>query len=829
MPRLMLALILAAMPVLAAAPAIPLRWAISDPQPVIHKSVQPSKFAESVGQRAAILGREDGQFEAWVYPIKIASGFRLSVYFDGALEPVPLSEMAEHFAAGPGRVTITHSHAAFTVKQTWVASIDEPVLAVLLDIETARPLRLRASLTPEMKPMWPASFGGQTSDWDDEAKALTLGEATRSWSALIGCPAVSRVSEQVGHQLPDRTVLLELDVTPESARRHIFPFVITGGRGRDKAKELYSRAIANLPGLLSASDAYYREFDRRTLTVKTPDAVINSAFEWAKYALDKGWACNDGVGCGLIAGWAASGFSERPGFGWYFGGDALMNSWSILDYGDPRRVRALLEFLRDHQRADGKMMHEWTQSGALLDWTKFPYGYYHADTTALYLFSAARYVRESGDVEFLNALWPSLEKAYQFCVHTLDDDGLMSNRKAGAAAVETGALSGRVAKDVYLAGVWLAGLDGYRLMAELRKDTAQTAEATERLARARTSMNAWFSDPKGYLPFGRLTDGSLYDALSGWQAIALAYGGLDPEKSARAAQSLNLPALSSDWGTRLFATDSPSYDPLSYNDGSVWPFVTGFVASAEYANRKPFGAFQHLFGLAAMTGLSGAGFLTEYLSGDRAQALPRAVPHQLFSSAAIIHPLVTGLLGLQADAVNHILEIAPQLPANWSSVEFGGYRVGATVVGGEIRRAEGRIDVQLKMTGQPLRVLFRPVLPPGVAAQPVKQTAPALQSSASFEFAEGVEMVPDLVVPAPGDRSRAARLLNWTERENSIEFTIAAPSGSSQRLRFRCGPAWTTEGGVREGAAMAVPVVFPAAGGEFITKTVRFVRSPKPV
>ena len=78
-----------------------------------------------------------------------------------------------------------------------------------------------------------------------------------------------------------------------------------------------------------------------------------------------------------------------------------MNSWSIVDYGDFARARKTLEFLRDHQRADGKLEHELTQSAALLDWSKYPYGYYHADTTPLYIYSAWRYVARSGDLEFL--------------------------------------------------------------------------------------------------------------------------------------------------------------------------------------------------------------------------------------------------------------------------------------------------------------------------------------------------------------------------------------------------------------------------------------------
>ena len=75
-----------------------------------------------------------------------------------------------------------------------------------------------------------------------------------------------------------------------------------------------------------------------------------------------------------------------------------MNSWSILDAISPERTRALLEFLRRHQRTDGKIAHELTQSAALLDWSKYPYGYYHGDTTPLYLFTAARYVERTGDL-----------------------------------------------------------------------------------------------------------------------------------------------------------------------------------------------------------------------------------------------------------------------------------------------------------------------------------------------------------------------------------------------------------------------------------------------
>jgi hypothetical protein len=717
------------LPILLAGASAALSQALpAPPPPVIRKPAQPGHFLESVGRRGAILGTEAGSFEAWLNPVKLLRDFRLSVYFDGAIEPVDLAEMAETVAVSPGRATITHSHAAFTIRQTWVAALDQPILLVLLDIDTNRPLRLRASFIPEMKPMWPASFGGQSSSWDEKDKAFVLSEGLRRSAPVIGSPLFTTHSEQVGHQLPGRRILAEMDLTPEVCRAGTVPIVLAGSR------DLYRQALAGIRKIVSESDQYYRAFDARTFHLRTPDPVLDDAFLWAKFAIEKGWACNDGVGCGLVAGYGPSGETERPGFAWYFGGDALMNSWSIVDYGDFHRARALLEFLRDHQRADGKMEHELTQSAALLDWSRYPYGYYHADTTPLYIYSAWRYVRRSGDLEFLRASWPSLEKAWQYCLSVLDDDGLLSNRKAGAGAVETGALSGRVANDIYLQGVWLAAIDAYARLAPL----ANAAPPPELLPKVRGALDRWFIDSRDTYAFARLTDGTLYEAQSAWQGLALALGGLDGAKSARAAARLSRAELTTPWGTRLFATDSPYYDPLSYNDGSVWPFVTQFAALAGFAHGRPAAALQILHGTAAMTGLTGAGFVPEYLSGERAQALPHAVPHQLFSSAAVVHPAVTGLLGLDGNALDRTLTIDPHLPQSWE-VSFDNYRVGGSVVSGRI----GRARITLAVQGEPLAVISGG----SRSAGPVSK----------FEIArpEGpAEAPPILPNPQPGDPAR---------------------------------------------------------------------------
>ena len=245
-------------------PALLLLAALPEAEPVIRKNVTPSKFIESVGRHSFILGREDGAFEAWLNPIKVVRDFRLSVYFDGALEPTPLADLAEAVSVSPGRVTILHAHAAFTVKQTWFAPLDRAALAVLLEIDTAKPLKIRASFLPEFKPMWPASFGGQSSRWSASEHVFYFGEGLRKHTAVLGAPEFVRASEQVGHQLPDRTILAEMDITPERAREGPVAIVIA------RNIEQYRDTRARLDSLIAVSDRYYRDFASRTLRIETP-------------------------------------------------------------------------------------------------------------------------------------------------------------------------------------------------------------------------------------------------------------------------------------------------------------------------------------------------------------------------------------------------------------------------------------------------------------------------------------------------------------------------------------------------------------------------------
>ncbi|HSK08925.1 MAG TPA: hypothetical protein VK911_05070, partial [Vicinamibacterales bacterium] len=402
-------------------PAQPIPRFDRDPNPIaLAGSVRPARYMEASGRRAAFLGREDGSFEAWAYPLKILHDLNLAFGVAAYADPIPGVALASTVDIRPESATVRYAHAAFTVDATWLVPRDEPGGLVLLDVSTSEPLTIVVRFRPDLKPMWPAALGGQYSYWDDRLKAFVIGEGSRKNAALVGSPFALAPPEQPAHNLPDAPSQFAIRVTPDLAARGLIPIVITASVEKlDAARQTYATLLGSAERLYREQAAHYRRLREEMTSVETPDARVDLAFEWAKVSLDKGFVCNPHLGCGLIAGLGPSGTTERPGFGWFFGGDTFINNWAISAYGDLDTVRQSLDFLRERQRADGKMMHELSQGAGYIRWFEdYPYGYYHADTTPLYIISVRDYVRATGDAAFAASYWPSMRKAWDYCVST---------------------------------------------------------------------------------------------------------------------------------------------------------------------------------------------------------------------------------------------------------------------------------------------------------------------------------------------------------------------------------------------------------------------------
>lgn len=848
-----------------ALPAIP-KFDLLDSGLVWRSAAHAQQFFDATGHRAAVFGHQDGRFETWVYPVKILHGFHLEFQPEGAVEPISGDSCLEQVITRPESTTLVYVTAQFTVRQIIWIPLDEQAIVMFFDVDSAAPLRISAKFVPDFKPMWPASFGGQNSHWDEQLKAFGLSDITGKPAAFIGSPAVSAYTQHMDWALKEGELVFQMLATPDQARAQFLPIAIAGSmESEQKARENYLRVLSNARALYEQRAAHSRDFLARTIQIETPDSTLNRAITWAKVAIDSGWVCHPTFGCGLVAGYGPADTSERPGFGWWFGGDALMSTWALEDAGDLDGALQALRFLKARQRADGKIMHEMSQSVDLVDWFgKFPFAYYHADTTPMYIYSVDQYFERTGDSAFLREFWPSVKKAYEYCVSTVDAaDGLMDNTKAGLAAVEVGVLRGKVTKDIYLEGFWLAALKSIRQMvtpASLATDSRPEGEllqsdAENRFKKAKNSIEAnWWNPTEKYFAFGIAADGSRADMLGNWPSVALALTGeLAPEKSQAEVAHFASAEIASDWGARWLSSKSLFYDPVSYNNGTAWPFMNTFVSWAEYNCGNSLAGFQSLRATAALTGIQSPGYMPEHMNGDRLLPGERSVPHQLFSSVGVLVPAVRGLLGLTVnpapEAVNstsQFLNFAPRPPADWPSLHFSNYPIASGDLSGEIRRTGGTTSISLivHQGSKPIHLHLEIPVPLAARVRRVTingksakfdlryngdtdaafietQLEPRLEAVAEYDG--GIEIVPPPIDPAPGERSSSLKIIETKFiDDHHFDLTVSGLGGHTYSLDFVSQFPQLTAGDLHvTKTPTGFRLVIPFTGADYSTRKLR--------
>src|SRR5205085_12203214 len=355
------------------------------------------------------------------------------------------------------------------------------------------------------KLMWPAGLMTGNLYWDEKARVYYITEETHRFAGVLGSPEARDISVLPYQEEPrDAPVQFVIDVPAETMKSQFVPIVIAGSvEGAGKAKESYDKLLNNAEALYEKNVAYYERLRRETTQIETPDERLNTAFNWAKVGVDKGVAANPFLGTGLLAGFRTSGESERPGFAWFFGRDALWTSFALNSYGDFATTRTALEFLKKFQRADGRIPHEISQSASLIPWfTDYPYPWASADATPLYVIAHADYWRASGDINFLKANWDSIQKAYRFTAATdTDGNSLVENTKFGHGWVDGSALY-PPQEEIYMQGLWVEASRSMAEMAEVigDKKLSEEAHASAEHTTAALEKTYWLA-PDGYYAF----------------------------------------------------------------------------------------------------------------------------------------------------------------------------------------------------------------------------------------------------------------------------------------------------------------------------------------
>jgi hypothetical protein len=455
------------------------------------------------------------------------------------------------------------------------------------------------------------------------------------------------------------------------------------------------------------------------------------------------------------------------------------------------------------------MMHELSQGAAYIRWfEEFPYGYYHADTTPLYIVAVSDFVRESSDLDFAREIWPSIRKAYEYCASTDEDgDGLMDNTRAGLGAVETGSLrSADVLTDVYLAAAWTAATKAASEMASVLAERDFSSEARSANEKALGSLNRRFLDDQNPgIAFALLESGKAQPEVTSWPAFGLWRGVFESGRPSVAAalDALAGSRLGADWGARMLSNESALYDHESYNNGAVWPFLSGFAALALYENERPQSAWFYVEGAKSLAFLEARGYVPELFSGDRLKPVDAAVPHQLFSTAGLVAPLLRGLVGVEPG------KLSPRIPAGWDRLRVENLRHGGVYDLDWARRRSGKETFEtLKLTpheGSALpELVVERRLPLGAkilgGGPATFRLKPGRESQAlSLRYRGGIEVVPLHEPVRSGERSSRLRILDERLLGTTYVARLEGRRGRYYRLRVLDGEPRVIEVAIPEG------------------------------
>jgi glycogen debranching enzyme len=666
----------------------------------LSRTVRSWEFLPVVGMHGGLFGDEAGRLEAWVYPLKIFRAFHLTFHVGG--RALPAESLARTLTVRPESATLIYVGDSFRIKETLFVPVREPGAVIVLEVETADPLEVEAGFVGDFALEWPAAIGGTYTTWDANRHAVVFGEETRKFAALVGSPTAedAHLAYETNYSSSNETSF-RLGVTKKGRETKVLVIAASVAGRQDpqqgdpqkEAAKTYEHLAESYAQLERDSAEYYRDYLARTVSLELPDNALQQAYDWARISTVQGLVANPYLGTGLVAGYRTSGTSQRPGFAWFFGRDSLWTSFALNAEGDFATTRTALEFISKYQRGDGKVPHEIAQGANFVSWFKdFPYAYASADATPLFIIAMDDYVTQSGDVAFARDKWENIWRAYQFLRSTYDAQGFAQNTGSGHGWVEGGPLL-PVKAEFYQSGLGVEALHALsNLAASVGKDDVKKELAAE-FERKKPALDAafWLPESKSYA-FALNKDNQRVDEPSVLATVPMWFGLPDAAHAEEMITRLADADHETDWGMRIISSHSKVYDGSGYHFGAVWPLFTGWASVGEYRYHRELPAYSNLRANALMGADGSLGHFAEVLSGDYYEGFSTSSPHQIWSAAMVVSPILRGLFGLQTDAQNHQITLAPHVPADWTSFAL------RNVHAGQVSGDQASVDFRYKKT-----------------------------------------------------------------------------------------------------------------------------------
>jgi glycogen debranching enzyme len=531
----------------------------------------------------------------------------------------------------------------------------------------------------------------------------------------LGRDGVRRTTDVTMRPAPDRidgnTFVLERELAPQEIVTYELAIVPReDGAGEAPAPRDFDEA-------LDALNAKYRRF-LRTCT----------DFSTSSESLDEELILRSALDLRALIDTEDTGLYVTAGIPWYavpFGRDGIIAAYQTLAW-NPDIARGTLRLLARYQgtkldafteEAPGKIFHE-LRRGELARLGEVPHRPYYGtvDATPLFAMLFAETVKWTGDRVLWRELLPAAERAITWCdtLGDADQDGYIEygaspsdlrnhgwKDSANALSDPNGQPSvlpaALVEAQAYLYAAKRGLADLYAIDGETERAATLRAEAAA-LAE-RFERDFWMENEGCY---AQALDGNKKQvpAVTSNAGHALWAGIARPDRARRVAERLMAPDMFSGWGVRTLSSTYPTYNPMSYHNGSVWPhdnslIAQGFVrygfreeanaiveALIEAGKRFPNARLPELF----------CGFQRDLRFSSRpADYLVSCIPQAW--SAGMVFLCLRSLLGLEPDLERRRILVDPALPVWLDRIEVQHLRAYDSLISFRVRRSGRSVTV----------------------------------------------------------------------------------------------------------------------------------------